>query len=89
MKIHIRIFHHITSIGLPSISGLVFVVIIYLHPHTSKQAYKAFLENNMRDFLANVPLIIRQELCFMRDGAPAHFSLVARRYLNRKFPGHR
>jgi hypothetical protein len=45
------------------------------------------LENNMPDFLADVPLIIRRELHFMHDGAPANFSLVARRYLNRKFPG--
>jgi hypothetical protein len=49
--------------------------------------YKAFLENNMPDFLADVPLIIRRELHFMQDGAPAHFSLVDRRYPNRKFSG--
>jgi hypothetical protein len=49
--------------------------------------YKARLENNMPDFLADVPLIIHRELHFMHDGAPAHFSLVARRYLNRKLPG--
>jgi hypothetical protein len=48
--------------------------------------YKAFLENNMPDFLVDVPLIIRRELHFMHDGAPANFSLVARRYLNRKLP---
>jgi hypothetical protein len=41
----------------------------------------------MADFLADMPLIIRRELYFMHDGGPAHFSLVARRYLNRKFPG--
>jgi hypothetical protein len=41
----------------------------------------------MPDFLADVPLIIRRELHFMHDGVPAHFSLVARRYLNRKLPG--
>jgi hypothetical protein len=32
-------------------------------------------------------VIIPRELRFMHDGAPAHFSLVARSYLNRKFPG--
>jgi hypothetical protein len=42
----------------------------------------------MPDFLANVPLIIHQELHFMHDATPAHFSLVDHRYLNRKFPGH-
>jgi hypothetical protein len=41
----------------------------------------------MPDFLADVPLIICRELHFMHDGAPAHISLAARRYLNRKFPG--
>jgi hypothetical protein len=41
----------------------------------------------MPDFLADVPLIIRRELYFMHDGAPAHFSLVARRNLGRKFSG--
>jgi hypothetical protein len=45
------------------------------------------LENNMPDFLVDVSLIIRRELHFMHDGAPAHFSLVACRYMNRKFPG--
>jgi hypothetical protein len=41
----------------------------------------------MPDFLADVPLIICRKLHFVHDGAPAHFSLIARRYLNRKFPG--
>jgi transposase len=45
------------------------------------------MENNMPDFLADMPLIIHRELHFMHDGAPTHFSLVARRYLNRKLPG--
>jgi hypothetical protein len=49
--------------------------------------YKAFFENNMPDFLANVPLIICQEMHFMHDGAPAHFSLTAHKYLNQKFLG--
>jgi hypothetical protein len=49
--------------------------------------YKAFLENTVPDFLADVPLIIHREVHFMNDGASAHFCLVVRRYLNRKFPG--
>jgi hypothetical protein len=51
------------------------------------QNYKFFLGNNMPEYLADVPLIIRQELHFMHDGVPAHLSLVARKYLNRKFTG--
>jgi hypothetical protein len=61
-------------------------------PHTFKQVYRAelqsFLEKkNMPDLLANVPLIIHRKLHFMHDSIPTHFSLVACRYLNRKFPG--
>jgi hypothetical protein len=39
------------------------------------------LENNMLDILVNMTLIIHWEQHFMHDGAPSHFSLVARRYL--------
>jgi hypothetical protein len=49
--------------------------------------YRAFLEDKMPDFLANVPLIILRELHLMYDGAPTHFSLVVHRYPNQKFPG--
>jgi hypothetical protein len=37
---------------------------------------KAFLENSMPDFLADMLLIICQELDFVYDGALAHFSLI-------------
>jgi hypothetical protein len=61
---------------------------VSVHPNRlTGRNYKAFFENNMPDFLADVPLVIRRELHFMHDGAPAHFNLVARRYLNRKLPG--
>jgi hypothetical protein len=49
--------------------------------------YKAFLENSMPDFLADVPLIVHCELHFMHDDSPTHFSFLACRYLIRKFPG--
>jgi hypothetical protein len=52
--------------------------------HTG-QIYKAFLENNIPDFLAAVPLIIRPELHFVNDAATS-FCLNAHRYLNQKFP---
>jgi hypothetical protein len=45
------------------------------------QNYKAFLKNNMPEFLAHVSLIIHQELYFMRHGTLTHFSPVAYRYL--------
>jgi uncharacterized membrane protein YbjE (DUF340 family) len=41
----------------------------------------------MPDFRPNLPRIIRRELHFLHDGARAHLRLVARRYVNQKFPG--
>jgi hypothetical protein len=90
MKIHMWFFRHMNSNGSPTY-GPVFVAIIYSNPtyfQTGLQdgIYKAVLQNNMPDFLAD-SLTIRWELRFMQDGAPAQFSLVTRRYLNWKFPG--
>jgi len=50
------------------------------------QNYKAFLQNNLADFL-DVPLTFRRKLHFMHDGAPAHFSLLVRQHLDEMFPG--
>jgi hypothetical protein len=51
------------------------------------QNYKAFLGSNMPDFLADMLFIIRHELHFKHDAAPAYFSLLACRFLIQKFPG--
>jgi hypothetical protein len=65
----------------------IMAVVVLKGNRLTVRNFKAFLENNMPDFLADVPLIIRRELHFMHDGTPAHFSLTAHRHLNRKFPG--
>ncbi|KAJ4441982.1 hypothetical protein ANN_11846 [Periplaneta americana] len=50
------------------------------------QAYTNFLENTIPHVLEDTPLINRQHILFLHDGAPAHFSRTARRYLDRRFP---
>lgn len=45
-------------------------------------AYCHFLEEELPQLFDDVPVQIRQELWFMHDGAPAHFSNNARRYLD-------
>ncbi|KAJ4439751.1 hypothetical protein ANN_07879 [Periplaneta americana] len=51
------------------------------------QAYTNFLENTIPSHvLEDTPLINRQHIHFLHDGAPAHFSRTARRYLDRRFP---
>ncbi|KAJ4428878.1 hypothetical protein ANN_25871 [Periplaneta americana] len=50
------------------------------------QAYTNFLENTIPHVLEDTPMINRQHIHFLHDGAPAHFSRTARRYLDRRFP---
>ncbi|KAJ4448499.1 hypothetical protein ANN_10515 [Periplaneta americana] len=50
------------------------------------QAYTNFLENTIPHVLEDTPLINRQHIHFLHDGAPAHFSRTARWYLDRRFP---
>jgi hypothetical protein len=64
-----------------SISGSVFVMQIYSDPK-----YKAFLESNMSDFLADVPLIIPRELRFMYDADSARFCRYPGRWIGRGGP---
>jgi hypothetical protein len=45
-----------------------------------------FLEQSLPALLEDVPLHVRRKLWFMHDGAPAHFSMYAREYLNAVFP---
>ncbi|KAJ4445681.1 hypothetical protein ANN_12365, partial [Periplaneta americana] len=52
----------------------------------NQHAYTNFLENTIPHVLEDTPLINRQHIHFLHDGAPAHFSRTARRYLERRFP---
>ena len=38
------------------------------------------------EMLENIPLQVRQQLWFQHDGAPSHFALDVREYLNNVFP---
>jgi len=48
--------------------------------------YLNFLEETLNELLEDVPLNLRQNMWFMQDGAPPHYSLQVRNYLNRVFP---
>lgn len=47
--------------------------------------YLTFLQNILPDFLENVSLVIRRNMWFQHDGAPAHNSQQVRNYLNATF----
>lgn len=53
-----------------------------LPPNLSRDSYLHLLQNGLRDLLDNLPLNLRQNMYFMQDGAPAHFSRQVRNYLN-------
>ncbi|EFN63727.1 hypothetical protein EAG_00069, partial [Camponotus floridanus] len=40
-----------------------------------------FLEESLPELLEDVPLATRNAMWFMHDGAPAHFSRIAREFL--------
>ena len=48
--------------------------------------YIIFIRDILPKMLENVPLQIRQRLWLQHDGAPAHFALNVREYLNYVFP---
>jgi hypothetical protein len=51
------------------------------------QNYADFLRTTLPDYLEDMPLASYRQQYFMHDGAPAHFSLSARRHLNAHYPG--
>ncbi|EZA47402.1 hypothetical protein X777_16327, partial [Ooceraea biroi] len=51
----------------------------------SGELYLRFLRNDLPNLLDDVSLQQRQRMWFMHDGAPAHFLLSVRRYLNRRY----
>lgn len=48
--------------------------------------YRQFLEETLPVLLEEVPLGVRRRMWFMHDGAPAHFRLTARAYLDTIYP---
>ena len=48
--------------------------------------YADFLRDDLPELLEDLPLNIRQSMWFQHDGAPPHYSMRVRRYLDRQFP---
>lgn len=58
-----------------------------LPPRVNGASYLAFLQEQLPPLLENVPLNVRQDMWFLHDGAPPHFSVEVRNHLNEVFPG--
>src|SRR3978361_2105044 len=50
------------------------------------QNYLHFLQHTLPDLLDDIPLLLRQNMWFMQDGAPAHSPINVRQHLNLRFP---
>ncbi|KAJ4449127.1 hypothetical protein ANN_00522 [Periplaneta americana] len=81
--------HHQVRFSLNMWAGIIGDRLVGPHVLVNRltgQAYTNFLENTIPHVLEDTPLINRQHIHFLHDGAPAHFSLTARWYLDRRFP---
>lgn len=58
---------------------------VFLPGRLTGEVYRNFLENTLPGFLEDVPLAIRDAMWYMHDGAPAHFSQVARDFLTQAY----
>ncbi|EZA59696.1 hypothetical protein X777_16395 [Ooceraea biroi] len=56
---------------------------VFLPLKLNGASYLHFLEDELP--LEDIPLMLRNRMWFMHDGAPPHFSLTVRQFLNRKF----
>ncbi|XP_056642215.1 uncharacterized protein LOC130448740 [Diorhabda sublineata] len=48
--------------------------------------YLDFLQERLHELLEDIPLALRQNMQFLHDGAPPHYSLQVRQYLKEQFP---
>jgi hypothetical protein len=48
--------------------------------------YEAFLRNELPGLLEDIPLVIRSQMYFQHDGAPPHYTIRVREFLNESFP---
>ena len=58
----------------------------FLEPRLNGVAYLQFLRDDLPELLEDVPLGLVNRMWFMHDGAPPHFSIAVRNYLNATFP---
>lgn len=57
----------------------------FLPPRLNGQQYRHFLEFELAELLEDVPLAERAGMWFMHDGAPPHFSIAARQFLDVRY----
>lgn len=59
---------------------------IELPQRLNGDSYLLFLRETLPPLLENIPLITRMSMFYMHDGAPPHFAVPVREYLNQRYP---
>lgn len=62
-----------------------FIGPVYLPPVINGENYLQFLNN--APFDDDIPIGLRNRVVYQQDGAPAHFTLAVRQWLNERYPG--
>ncbi|XP_011703411.1 PREDICTED: uncharacterized protein LOC105459239 [Wasmannia auropunctata] len=60
---------------------------VFLPDTLNGVSYLEFLQENLPDFLEEVPLERRNEIIFQQDGAGPHNARIVTYFLNQRFPG--
>lgn len=55
---------------------------VFLPPRLDSETYHRFLTRTLPPLLEDIPIGVRRRMWFMHDGAPAHFSRLARNWLS-------
>ena len=57
----------------------------FVFDNLTGNAYEVFLRNELPGLLEDIPLMIRRQIYFQHDGAPPHYTLHVRDYLNESY----
>ena len=55
------------------------------HSNLTGNTHEAFLRNELRGLLEDIPLMVRNQMYFQNNGAPPHYTRHVREYINESF----
>lgn len=85
--IRVKHFQHEFKINVwAGIIGNCIVGPVILPQRLTGEIYLQHLQNTLPDLLDDLPLELRRNMWFMHDGAPPHYTLNVRNYLNQQYP---
>lgn len=84
-----KVAHHQHEFAINIWAGVIdnFIIGPVVIPNRlNGENYLQFLQQTVPELLEDLPLLLRQNMWFMHDGAPPHFTLAVRRHLHQQYP---